>query len=188
MAANPDHPAEHKRFVDGLVRAFNLRLSFASCRGGAGNGPFGLRFGLPRSGTTLIEQILASHSRIHGAGELRFARRSFESIPALLGLSGRPRDGAADLDRTTMAQAGRAASGASLAADPRWKDAIGSSTRCRTIISTSGCWLPCFQGQVHPLPARPARYRCLMLDDRLPQHPLGQRSRPHRRASTSIAG
>ena len=25
--------------------------------------------GLPRSGTTLIEQVLASHSRIHGAGE-----------------------------------------------------------------------------------------------------------------------
>lgn len=28
-------------------------------------------FGLPRSGTSLVEQILASHSAIHGAGELR---------------------------------------------------------------------------------------------------------------------
>ncbi len=28
--------------------------------------------GMPRSGTTLIEQILASHSQIHGAGELKF--------------------------------------------------------------------------------------------------------------------
>ena len=27
-------------------------------------------FGLPRSGTTLVEQILASHSRVHGAGEV----------------------------------------------------------------------------------------------------------------------
>ncbi len=35
--------------------------------------------GLPRSGTTLIEQILASHSRVHGAGELRLGRQSFES-------------------------------------------------------------------------------------------------------------
>ena len=59
-------------------------------------------FGLPRSGTTLIEQILASHSRIHGEGELRFARRSFESIPALLGQSGRPRNCAANLDRATV--------------------------------------------------------------------------------------
>ena len=28
--------------------------------------------GMPRSGTTLIEQIIASHSKVHGAGELRF--------------------------------------------------------------------------------------------------------------------
>ena len=27
--------------------------------------------GMPRSGTTLVEQIVASHSRVHGAGELR---------------------------------------------------------------------------------------------------------------------
>ncbi len=28
--------------------------------------------GMPRSGTTLVEQILASHPKVHGAGELRF--------------------------------------------------------------------------------------------------------------------
>lgn len=28
--------------------------------------------GMPRSGTTLVEQILASHSKIHGAGELQY--------------------------------------------------------------------------------------------------------------------
>ena len=26
--------------------------------------------GMPRSGTTLLEQVLSSHSKIHGAGEL----------------------------------------------------------------------------------------------------------------------
>ena len=36
--------------------------------------------GLPRSGTTLTEQILASHSRVFGAGELRFARDDFEAL------------------------------------------------------------------------------------------------------------
>ena len=41
-------------------------------------------FGLPRSGTTLIEQVLASHSRVHGAGELRLGRQSFEAVPAFL--------------------------------------------------------------------------------------------------------
>ncbi len=42
-------------------------------------------FGLPRSGTTLVEQILASHSRVHGAGEVMLAAEAFESIPRLLG-------------------------------------------------------------------------------------------------------
>jgi tetratricopeptide (TPR) repeat protein len=40
--------------------------------------------GLPRSGTTLIEQILASHSQVYGAGELRFAREDFESLPTVM--------------------------------------------------------------------------------------------------------
>ena len=41
--------------------------------------------GMPRSGTTLVEQVLASHSRVHGAGELRLARQTFEAIPAVVG-------------------------------------------------------------------------------------------------------
>lgn len=31
--------------------------------------------GMPRSGTTLVEQILASHSKVHGAGELEFLNK-----------------------------------------------------------------------------------------------------------------
>src|SRR5262249_28723439 len=36
--------------------------------------------GLPRSGTTLTEQVLASHSQVFGAGELRPAREDFEAL------------------------------------------------------------------------------------------------------------
>ena len=36
--------------------------------------------GMPRSGTSLVEQILSSHSKVHGAGELRFLRDSIEKI------------------------------------------------------------------------------------------------------------
>jgi len=40
-------------------------------------------FGLPRSGTTLVEQILASHPRVFGAGELpRFAMHANEVLGA----------------------------------------------------------------------------------------------------------
>ena len=31
---------------------------------------------MPRSGTTLTEQILASHSKVHGGGELDYVRNS----------------------------------------------------------------------------------------------------------------
>ncbi|MFL2899174.1 MAG: tetratricopeptide repeat-containing sulfotransferase family protein [Candidatus Pelagibacterales bacterium] len=34
--------------------------------------------GMPRSGTTLTEQILASHSEVHGGGELDYVRNSLE--------------------------------------------------------------------------------------------------------------
>ncbi len=36
--------------------------------------------GMPRSGTTLVEQILASHPQVHGAGELRLIQSMVERI------------------------------------------------------------------------------------------------------------
>ena len=36
--------------------------------------------GMPRSGTTLIEQILSSHSQIHGAGELNFLPKIVDKL------------------------------------------------------------------------------------------------------------
>jgi hypothetical protein len=99
-------PAEHERYIDGMVSGFNR--DFLDRLAGAGSDSRRPVFvvGLPRSGTTLIEQVLASHSRIHGAGELRLARRSFESIPAVLGRPGPPRE---DLDHLDPAAVRRLA-------------------------------------------------------------------------------
>lgn len=36
--------------------------------------------GMPRSGTSLIEQVLSSHSQIYGAGELNFLERTIDQI------------------------------------------------------------------------------------------------------------
>ena len=36
--------------------------------------------GMPRSGTTLVEQIISSHSKVTGAGELEFVRRFTEEL------------------------------------------------------------------------------------------------------------
>ncbi len=41
--------------------------------------------GMPRSGTTLVEQILASHPEVFGAGELRTMRDIVEGLPSRLG-------------------------------------------------------------------------------------------------------
>jgi tetratricopeptide (TPR) repeat protein len=43
--------------------------------------------GLPRSGTTLTEQILASHPAVHGAGELELMSKTFQCLPSTLGLA-----------------------------------------------------------------------------------------------------
>jgi tetratricopeptide (TPR) repeat protein len=44
--------------------------------------------GLPRSGTTLVEQILASHPAVHGAGELRHMRLISNGFRELTGMGG----------------------------------------------------------------------------------------------------
>lgn len=76
---------EHREFVDSLVENFTPKLFGRLAGTGDGSRQLVFVFGLPRSGTTLVEQVLASHSRVHAAGELRVARDTFESIPKVLG-------------------------------------------------------------------------------------------------------
>ena len=137
-------PAEHERFVDRLIQAFDAGVLRAD-RPDAGHDsrrPVFV-FGLPRSGTTLIEQVLASHSRVHGAGELRLARQSFEAIPAIAGPARpahglRPPPRRPDRVRRLAEQHLERARGHSPAAGP-----TASSTRCPTITCTSACWPSC---------------------------------------------
>ena len=44
--------------------------------------------GMPRSGTSLVEQILASHPAVFGAGELRNLKQFADELPAELGGGG----------------------------------------------------------------------------------------------------
>ena len=70
-----------RRHREGLNRQF-----LEQCRNHAvsDNAPI-LVVGMPRSGTTLVEQILASHPLVHGAGEVEHVRLLVERVRKLTG-------------------------------------------------------------------------------------------------------
>jgi len=96
-------PPEHERFVDRLLTAFDSEFFQRFSAAGSSTRRPVFVFGLPRSGTTLVEQILASHSSVFGAGELRLTRRTFEDIPSAVGRAGPPMDCVAELTADTIA-------------------------------------------------------------------------------------
>ncbi len=97
-------PANHQQFVDNLIHEFDPSFFVRTAELGHGTKTPVFIFGLPRSGTTLLEQVLASHSRIHGAGELRLARQSFEAISTALGRPDPPLDCVKHLDVASIMQ------------------------------------------------------------------------------------
>jgi tetratricopeptide (TPR) repeat protein len=78
-------PEEHRRYVEQIIAAYS-REHFGRVRGwGVETDLPVFIVGLPRSGTSLTEQILASHPQVFGAGELNLARDAYRSIPGLVG-------------------------------------------------------------------------------------------------------
>ena len=100
-------PKRHSAHVDRLIDVFTPAF-FDRVRG------FGLEterpvfiVGMPRSGTTLAEQILASHPRVFGAGELSLVQQIFGQLPGTVGRKAAPLDCIADLDRATVQELAR---------------------------------------------------------------------------------
>jgi tetratricopeptide (TPR) repeat protein len=79
--------AAHSAWVDRVIAAYDE----AFFRTHAGEGDPSQRpvfvIGMIRSGTSLVEQILASHSRVYGAGELLEITKLVTDLPASLGTS-----------------------------------------------------------------------------------------------------
>jgi hypothetical protein len=69
--ARIQHSAKgHSEFVDRLIAAYSSeRFRDVDAGGSTSDAPVFV-LGMPRSGTTLVEQILCSHADVHGAGEL----------------------------------------------------------------------------------------------------------------------
>ena len=78
--------ALHESFLDARKQVFTPAF-FAARQGfGADSERPVFIVGLPRSGTTLVEQILAAHGQVHGAGELRdMALTALARLPVLTG-------------------------------------------------------------------------------------------------------
>jgi tetratricopeptide (TPR) repeat protein len=75
----------HSRVISGMMASFTPEY-LAARRGWGDPDPRPVFVvGLPRSGTTLTEQILASHPLVHGAGELNDLQRVFGALPELAG-------------------------------------------------------------------------------------------------------
>jgi tetratricopeptide (TPR) repeat protein len=78
------NPPEHTQFIEEVLATFTPEY-FERMHGlGLGTERPVFIVGLPRSGTTLTEQILASHSKAFGAGELRLVREDFEWLPTAM--------------------------------------------------------------------------------------------------------
>jgi Flp pilus assembly protein TadD len=100
-------PAEHDRFVDATIAAWTPALFDRLAGAGLDTRRPVFVFGLPRSGTTLIEQILASHPAVHGAGEIALVRETFDEIPGLTHRAGHALDCLVDLTRDNVGHLAR---------------------------------------------------------------------------------
>ena len=99
-------PRAHETLVNRLIEVFSA--NFFARREGFGSESHRPIFivGMPRSGTTLTEQILASHSQVFGAGELEQVGQLVNAISAeISGAAGYP-DSANDLDAMTACRLG----------------------------------------------------------------------------------
>jgi tetratricopeptide (TPR) repeat protein len=71
-SASTYKPESHAHFVDDLIGVYTREaLQRGAAAGSASERPVFV-VGMPRSGTSLVEQIIASHSSAYGAGELEF--------------------------------------------------------------------------------------------------------------------
>lgn len=70
----------YRRWVDAMIETFTPELVASGAVYGNSSEVPVFVVGMPRSGTTLTEQICASHPNVHGAGELSKLRRTADGL------------------------------------------------------------------------------------------------------------
>lgn len=85
LAPDRFDPNASERMFDDLIGAFSKEKQAYRPRSSKRSRLPIFIVGMPRSGTTLIEQILSSHPLVHGAGELEDLHKITKSLPETLG-------------------------------------------------------------------------------------------------------
>jgi len=84
VAAKPYYRKAREQVVDDLIRVYTHEVLSASNTGASGSSLPVFVVGMPRAGTSLVEQIIASHPSASGAGELQFWAVAFRKHEAVL--------------------------------------------------------------------------------------------------------
>jgi tetratricopeptide (TPR) repeat protein len=84
VAARPYYREARKQLIDDLIRVYT-REALSGAKTGASSSTLPVFVvGMPRAGTSLVEQIIASHPSARGAGELQFWAVAFRKHEAAL--------------------------------------------------------------------------------------------------------
>ncbi|MDD5275557.1 MAG: tetratricopeptide repeat protein [Methylovulum sp.] len=78
-------PEDYERHITALIETYSTDFFRRTAGFGDDSAVPVFVVGMPRSGTTLTEQILASHPHVLGVGECPFAMRGFSRLPWLMG-------------------------------------------------------------------------------------------------------
>ena len=78
-------PAAHAREIDNTIAVHSPAFLRTAPRARTASAKPVFIVGMPRSGTSLVEQILASHPQVHGAGELPDMWQMVMQLPGILG-------------------------------------------------------------------------------------------------------
>ncbi len=177
-------PDEHREFVDMLLNQFHPDF-FRRLR---------RRIGFPSARLRIRLAALGHDPDRAGAGEPSRDLRRRRTTPGATHL--RRFAGCRGARRTSAQRAGPAdAAGDRLPGrrPSRSSGRIGRRSRAadrrqnaRQLYVPGAARGPLSAGHVYPLPARPARHRGLLLDDRFPQYPLGEFARAHHDALRAV--
>jgi tetratricopeptide (TPR) repeat protein len=80
-------PKAHARYIENLISAYNADFMTEAPRASNASSRPIFIVGMPRSGTSLVEQILASHPQVAGGGELQDLTHFTKILPATLDTS-----------------------------------------------------------------------------------------------------